>query len=322
MSIQLLITSGAIVFDNTVIQDPIALALIKDSLERLYRGPEAKSILDTLTPSAPLQIVLSTLNQAGLLQNKIYVNPFSEIYQIDQTGSVINGAFDSILMHEILHALIGLRDTDYQALDGSVVNPDYAGETVLYTNIIMNQLGFGDRISYSAADVQNTGSDFLQLGTNYTFGAAIDVAIFSHTTSVVDGTYTPGPNPNTSRNTAKVNDLILDAIDLTGATNNGYFRSGLGNDFVYGYGGNDTVNGGAGDDYLSGGVGNDTVDYAAVSGDASGQLVSGIKVNWSGTTATVTDGWIGSDTLVDFERLSATNLDDLFILSGDFTDTI
>ncbi len=84
-----------------------------------------------------------------------------------------------------------------------------------------------------------------------------------------------------------------------------------GNDKIYGLGGNDTIYGGAGDDFMDGGSGTNTVSYA----DAT----VGVTARLGVATAQDTIG-AGVDTLVNFQNLTGSNLDD--ILNGDAGDNV
>lgn len=115
------------------------------------------------------------------------------------------------------------------------------------------------------------------------------------------------------------------ANTLTGDSGDDLIDGGAGNDWLGGNAGNDTLLGGAGGDILQGGAGNDSIDGGAVTdraGYADGNTLSyednasGIVMNLSGITGdgsagsgTVTDGWGGTDTVVNvpFIRGSAHN---------------
>jgi Ca2+-binding RTX toxin-like protein len=75
-------------------------------------------------------------------------------------------------------------------------------------------------------------------------------------------------------------------------------------DEINGFGGNDSLIGGAGNDSLSGGPGADRADYSSDPAP--------ITVTFTGAiSATVLDGYGGSDTLTDIE----------FVLGSQFNDT-
>lgn len=74
-----------------------------------------------------------------------------------------------------------------------------------------------------------------------------------------------------------------------------------GNEYLKGYAGNDTLIGGAGNDTLDGGAGTDTASFSGAS--------SNFTVTKTGNGYTVTDktGALGTDTLVNVERLQFTD---------------
>ena len=105
--------------------------------------------------------------------------------------------------------------------------------------------------------------------------------------------------------------------------------SGLdGNDSLTGQGGNDSLLGGAGSDTLQGHAGNDTLDGGANSDsmmgsgwwtrDAASYWMSPSAVHVNLVTATASDGFGGTDTLINIENIEGSNHNDT--LTGDAND--
>lgn len=110
---------------------------------------------------------------------------------------------------------------------------------------------------------------------------------------------------------------------LRGGDDDDILRGGDGNDTVNGDAGNDTLYGDAGDDYISGrtgndtligGSGNDTLDGESET-DTASWFTSPAAVTANLTTGTASDGFGGTDTLLNIENLTGSDFDDL--LTGD-----
>lgn len=96
---------------------------------------------------------------------------------------------------------------------------------------------------------------------------------------------------------------------LVGGRGDDTLTGSTGNDILIGGVGNDRLIGGAGQDTLNGGPGHDTADYLHEGGP------NGIKVIYSAPgTATVTDTFSDTDTLISVEEIYGTNNDD--VLTG------
>jgi len=85
---------------------------------------------------------------------------------------------------------------------------------------------------------------------------------------------------------------------IYGDSGNDIIHGGAGNDRLFGSGGSDTISGGPGDDYMDGGSSTDTVDYSASAAAVTVNLLLG--------TATGE----GNDTLLNFENVTGSGLDD------------
>jgi Ca2+-binding RTX toxin-like protein len=81
---------------------------------------------------------------------------------------------------------------------------------------------------------------------------------------------------------------------------------GAGDDFLYGEAGDDNLIGGPGDDLLDGGSNGPFVDTADYNNDPSGVVVNLV-------TGTATDGWGGTDTLVNIESVTGSSFNDYLI---------
>jgi len=113
---------------------------------------------------------------------------------------------------------------------------------------------------------------------------------------------------------------------LYGEDGDDSLEGGAGNDQLNGGAGNDTLMGGAGSDFLTGGAGDDFIDGGAVTdrpGYTDGNTLSyqfdtaGIVMDLSGITGdgsaghgTVTDGWGGTDTVVNVPFIRGSNFGD------------
>ena len=83
-----------------------------------------------------------------------------------------------------------------------------------------------------------------------------------------------------------------------------------GNEYLKGYGGNDTLVGGAGNDTLDGGAGTDTASFNGPSSNFT------ITKAFSGYTVTDKTGALGTDTLLNVERVQFTDKTVALDISG------
>ncbi|CAE7822018.1 frpC [Symbiodinium microadriaticum] len=95
-------------------------------------------------------------------------------------------------------------------------------------------------------------------------------------------------------------------------TVNGWFLRG-GDDEAYGMEGDDFIMGGSGDDLIDGGEGFDTVQYQEDGLDSNGAPTQGINVNLA--TKSAVDGFGDTDTLLNVEAVSGSELND--VITGD-----
>lgn len=98
---------------------------------------------------------------------------------------------------------------------------------------------------------------------------------------------------------------------LDGGMGSDSLRGGAGNDVVIGGDGDDALIGDAGNDTMDGGLGRDTLSYNDVSGGVHVDLVAG----------TASSATFGNDMVSNFERIEASNFDDVLIGDSN-TDSI
>ncbi len=170
----------------------------------LIDGPEG-----TFLPSGELVIDPSYLNNLGYIDYEGKAKPYTLV---------------QALVHEFVHALTGINDTNNNITD-------YQGDTVRYANLIWQELGYSPLLSItSAGTLDRQGSNY-----SYTNLFPIDNAVR------VEGDSIKALNWSFSPLTSS-RDLLL------GGSGNNILQSGAGNDFLFGGGGNDTLRGGSGRD--------------------------------------------------------------------------
>ncbi|MHA3916019.1 calcium-binding protein [Halovulum sp. GXIMD14793] len=240
----------------------------------LYASGEFRRLLSSFSTDEALVIIVDLGNDQARggpvsdidgVKGVVEVSVFFTTGFINKNGDVEAVTLERVLAHEIAHASDeSILDTQ-QPLDGSIPDPDYKGGAVNVANAIITELSLGsERTSYSSVE------SFDYLGSplggeaevdNWTEGKTVDLVLVAEDSDYddEDGTLKasgPGPNINTSRNTATKDDLIID--DFQGNRDN-EFITGEGNDFIYGLDGKDTIDAGEGDDHVYGGLGSDTV---------------------------------------------------------------
>jgi Ca2+-binding RTX toxin-like protein len=262
MSVQDLVNAGKIFIvdgDGNTLEplSPLRSTFI-GYLEEIYGTTAGRLLLDKLwlTNSDPVTIAAFVGGAVAGANRELRLVGVTAGYQlsyINDRGVYVLGDTAGVLAHELVHVIENMGDTE-DDLTGQRSNPDYMGETVRFTNPILQQLGEGLRISYSAAD-EGVGTRFA-IGTSFTRGEVIDVALFTSVGSVDNNNATfPGRQPSTDKNTYDLRDLIIDVV----SGNDLDTRTGLGRDFVYGGDGNDTIDGGSDHDVLYGGDNNDSL---------------------------------------------------------------
>lgn len=197
----------------------------------------------------------------AFLTNAAYINP---------KGKAIKDTPTSAILHELVHAIEGLRDTPRD------LNTNDDGPTVRFVNPLYVELGIAQQLSYEG---YSSNGDFT-VGKQYTGGNTIDVAHLSY-----GATDTSGNNPGTR-------DLIIGAGNVANT-----IKTGAGNDYLWGRGGNDSLTGGKGDDFLQGGAGTDTGHFTGALDDYSVRFEADDSVTIIDKTA----GRDGTDKLVEME---------------------
>ena len=160
--------------------------------------------------------------------------------------------------------------------------------------------------------IGGAGNDFMDGGAagsdtasyaDATAGVTVSLAITTAQNTVGAGTDTLTNFENLTG--SNLNDTLTGnaaANILNGLAGNDSLNGGAGNDSLIGAAGNDTLIGGAGNDSLDGGAaGSDTASYI----DAT----SAVTVSLAITTAQNTIG-AGTDTLINIENLTGSNLND------------
>jgi Ca2+-binding RTX toxin-like protein len=267
------------VLQHTTIDYPDAAQrlTIENALRAMYRdSATGKAMLDKVTAAFPLEIK-HVAGQAraftGAGKVELDFSVVNELAYFDANGRGVAFTIDHALRHELVHALQGLRDSPRGTL-----NTDNAkGPTLVFEKAINDEMSQSNRLSYEGVDVKTA----LVPGTNYTGGAAIDIALARQ--GFVD---TSGAGQATK-------DLLWGR-----GTARDHFKSGAGTDFLYGNGGDDILDGGGGNDSINGGAG---TDRAVFSGKCSDYTIT---ANANGTITFVdnrANSPDGTDTLRDVE---------------------
>ncbi|MEL6438875.1 MAG: hypothetical protein AAFQ80_06430 [Cyanobacteria bacterium J06621_8] len=268
--------------------------IVKRYIDELYLSSKAREILNQI--EIPISIVptnkgykgaLFTLSQGAYPTVFIDLNILTEQEKtgyISKTGEFVNYEPKLIFIHELIHAITGLPDTELSNIPGnpSVFSSSEAslGPTQVIANKVHEELGHPIRVSYDgAALLHESGEDAegsIERGTQFTrnkiVGAGnneLDIAAFISTV-----TFNNYPSPNlitnvidTRRNSPATNDLfIYKQAPRATEIKNAQILTGAGNDYLYGDDGNDTLTGGEGNDYLNGGKGNDLLNGDKFSG--------------------------------------------------------
>lgn len=331
MSISNLISSGAILFGNFR-QDlsPSEYQAERDAivavLEQLHQNTSFKTdVFDELSSADPLTINL-VKDAASAFINAREINIDSNygdyLYYLDTSGEAHQFSLARIVAHELIHAVLGQKDTTDTLTGNGQPDPDYLGDTVRETNKYFENAHGSlpsepGRASYSAAGrgwlATENGGDWLPTGHT------ADVVLLAYNPDSALQTTAPTQNVNTSKNVSKTKDLIIGISDEINIID-----TGLGDDYIYARGGDDLITAGSGSDYIDGGNGDDAAsyDFDPSTGDASGPISQGIQATWGAGTAVVVDGYGDTDQLTSIETLYGTGFDDLIRISGDLPNII
>ena len=232
---------------------------IRNILTNIYNNsPSGRTMLDkVVTNSETLEFNFVSNNAFsphgplfGLIPSyEVFIDPawVTTIDTVRPDGTGYSMTLEQVVIHELVHAIDNLSDPsepESPTLFSFYRTPDdYAGDTVLKTTAILNELGVNNtRVSYAGADLGPNSA--ITPGTNYTNGNNVDVVLVG------------GGLLDTSGMSVSSDDLLMGRG--SGANE---FLSGRGNDYLYGNAGDDELNGGAGNDFIDGGTGTDTVVY-------------------------------------------------------------
>jgi Ca2+-binding RTX toxin-like protein len=171
---------------------------------------------------------------------------------------------------------------------GSAFNDELSGNG--YDNHLIGGTGDDLLIGYDGNDILDggAGTDTVSYIDSYA-GVTVNLAL-------------TGPQDSIGRGIS----TLISIENLTGSKFDDVLTGDAGNNRIAGEQGNDLIMGGPGDDFIDGGDGYDTVSYA----DAT----SGVTVS----SATVTGGGVGNDTLRFVEHLIGSAYDDVLTGSIDF----
>lgn len=202
-------------------------------------------------------------------------------------------------------------------------------------NDVLHGNGGSDTLSGGAGDdtfvvAAGSGSYDIYYGGNSDADAGSDDVIdFSSIASGVTVTLN-GASVGYASGTSIGSDTLYGIEHVWGGSGNDTLTGDSNDNTLKGQDGDDTLKGGAGDDHLDGGDGSDTVSYS----DAT----IGLTIDFASGTAT--DGYGGTDTLIDIENvilgtgddqvtdesgdnsIKDTGGDDTYFWSGSGTDTI
>lgn len=203
--------------------------------------------------------------------NTTYVNDF---------GALEAFSLERLVVHELAHASLGLPDLGRESVGNArhksrldEPDADFKGETVDFTNEVLNELGASTiRLAY----VGVPGKPGLQL----TEGNKIS-NVYIGTTYGLDSERMNGGSGA---------ELFL------GYAGNDNINSGGGDDYIYGGDGDDTVKAGEGDDFIEGGEGKDQLN-----GDAGNDRINGKGGNDSLEGGDGTDTAIFSDIFDNYD---------------------
>ena len=173
---------------------------------------------------------------------------------ITDNGEAVNHTLDTVLIHELGHALTGRFDDGAWTENDPDWGPwfngdrtDYKGANVIETNKIFKQLGYKELNSYIGQDRPDT--NVISVG-QYTNGAEIDRAVVAYFGGTMIGN---APGNWSTVNLYNSRDLLI------GDTRDNVLMSGTGGDFLYGMSGEDRLYGGDGRDFIDGGLHSDFI---------------------------------------------------------------
>ena len=234
--------------------------LIKESISYLFNNsPTARQYFEqfvnnTNTPdieinyvknkvlvrSNPVKRTVKMEIDFAYLSNQLYLTP---------EGKTAKYFPEIALMHEVLHAVTALSDDPL--LDDEDYDQNSVGETQREANKVHLELGIPERVSYRNVLVTEKYAP----GTDFTNEKKVDNSFsLDENDYKLDLAVTSRGNLDTSDNNPFTRDLII-AVGVSERL----FKSGEGDDYLYGGPVNDTLDGGMDNDYLDGEKGNDVL---------------------------------------------------------------
>ena len=246
---------------------------VMSALEFAYNAPPTSSVNlkqawnDWLDANAPQRLIVNfDAGNAAAVSNQgaIYIDPdFAEaIWYITPEGNAVYHTLNTVMIHELLHAVAGIPDD---------ASESFAGTNTTLVNGILDGLGI-PRVAHYWGQVTPADGLLPIPGYSYTGGKTIDVAIVL--TIAVDVLHFDFSHKVDTTSFGNQRDLLI------GGPAGYYFISGGGEDFLYGGVGvlPDSLVGGDGKDELFGQAGNDVL---------------------VGATAQIVNGIVSIDTIVD-----------------------
>lgn len=268
--------SFADVIDNTVFLNfeavPGKEQQITDALQILYVSSplNARPVLDRITASNPLIIeYIPDKFEALRGLNRITIDPeyLNDFKYYDNEGIHRSLSLEQGLIHELGHAILGLRDP--QPVDLNTANAEFKGDVVNLENSVMEELGYGgERSGYFSP-----GSAYSFTPDHATYGNTVDFSYVDPISGGSSGLNRSGDNRNS----------LLVMVDDENDTVTG----GNGRNFVYSGDGTDQLTGGAGADCLNGEAGNDTL--IASTGLGADDLASDYMLGGAGNDSYTVD---------------------------------
>ncbi|EJZ20254.1 calcium-binding protein, partial [Rhizobium sp. Pop5] len=184
---------------------------------------------------------------------------------IGSDGTIATYSFEQAIMHEILHAVVGVDDGEKDGIPPNLLTGkyDYVGDTVRDEQLIVAEMGgphYVDRASYHSTlyDWQVESLD-VAVGESLTDGEPVKLVLVDDLGAKLHGD---------AIDTRDLSDPVL----LVGLEGNDLIRAGAGNDYLYGGVGSDTIFGGDGDDWVAG-----NADFDKLFGEAGNDYVVGGK---------------------------------------------
>lgn len=230
---------------------PSSISEIEQTIKDAYAGSDtARQMFDLLVDGNQiLTFTGGNENKAdGLGQFRVEFNvaAASSRSVISSNGTIWEYGFRNVMLHEIIHAVVGSTDYPEDAPPANLTRPgyDYIGDTVRNENLIYHEMGQShDRSSYySTIFTQDIGQLGVQQGESLTHGASVGVTICD----------------TVSFNEINTTDRADDTL-LIGLYGNDTIKAGAGDDFLYGGDGEDQLIGGDGTDLIYGNAENDTL---------------------------------------------------------------